>query len=246
VQASALSVTVSPGLGLSRTGTPRTGVPKTRNHILVLASPPVVVVVGAVAAHVFSTLLGRWAWTGTMLVYWALLIALVTALGGRERLVGWLAPSHGNRGWPALALGAGLLSFPFLLLPNLGLLSAIPLAALWLAFAPINGVCEELYWRGLLLDRTAGRSRWIVVAYSSIAFVAIHPLMLGVFAKAMALDVAAPGRLIPFGAIVLVQGLVWSILFLRTGSLRLSILSHSLTDLGTLSIFVFMNMVPVP
>ena len=217
-----------------------------RHRLLVLGSPLLVLAVGAVAAHVFSNLLGRWAWTGAMLVYWALLVGLVWAFAGKERLISWFAPSRGNRLWLALALGAGLLSFPFLLLPNLGLLASIPLAVLWLIFAPVNGACEELYWRGLLLDKTAGTSRWIIVGYSSIAFVANHPLMLGVFAKAMAVNLAAPGRLIPFAAIVFFQGLVWSILFLRTGSLRLSILSHALTDLGTLSIFTFMNMVTVP
>jgi membrane protease YdiL (CAAX protease family) len=205
-----------------------------------------VLAVGSVAAHIFSNLLGRWAWTGAMLVYWALLVGLVTAFADRERLMAWFAPSRGNRWWLALALGAGLLSFPFLLMPNIGLLASIPLATLWLLFAPVNAACEELYWRGLLLEKTVGTTRWIIVVYSSIAFVANHPLMLGVFAKAMAVNVAAPGRLIPFAAIVLLQALVWSILFLRTGSLRLSIVSHALTDLGTLSIFTFMNMVPVP
>ena len=131
-------------------------------------------------------------------------------------------------------------------MPNVGLLGSVPLAAPWLAFAPINAACEELYWRLLLLDSTVGASRWVVALYSSIAFVAIHPLMLGVFASAMALDLSGPARLIPFAAIVLFQGLVWATLFLRTRSLRLSVLSHALTDLGTLSIVAFMNMVAVP
>lgn len=217
-----------------------------RHRLLVLASPLLVLAVGSVAARLFSNVLGRWTWAGAILVYWALLVGLVWTFAGRGRLIAWLAPSKGNRWWLALALGAGLLSFPFLLLPNIGLLASIPLAVLWLIFAPVNGTCEELYWRGLLLDQTAGMSRWIIVAYASVAFVANHPLMLGVFAKAMAVNVAAPARLIPFAAIVLFQGLVWSILFLRTRSLRLSIVSHALTDLGTLSIFTFMNMVSVP
>jgi membrane protease YdiL (CAAX protease family) len=220
--------------------------PIRRHRFLVLASPLLVLAVGSVAARLFSNVLGRWAWTGAMLVYWALLMGIVWTFAGRGRLIAWFAPSRGNRLWLALALGAGLLSFPFLLLPNIGLLASIPLAIIWLIFAPVNGVCEELYWRGLLLDKTAGTSGWVMVVYSSIAFVANHPLMLGVFAKAMAVNPAAPGRLIPFAAIVFFQGLVWSILFLRTGSLRLSIASHTLTDLGTLSIFSFMNMVPVP
>ncbi|HEY0493619.1 MAG TPA: CPBP family intramembrane glutamic endopeptidase [Candidatus Dormibacteraeota bacterium] len=241
-----MSLTSSPGLRLGGAYSRGRGLRIRRHRLLVLASPLVVLAVGSVAARLFSSVLGRWAWTGAMLVYWAILMGLVWTFAGRGRLIAWFAASRGNRLWLVLAVGAGLLSFPFLLLPNIGLLASIPLAVLWLVFAPVNGACEELYWRGLLLDQTSGMSRWIIVAYASVAFVANHPLMLGVFAGAMAVNLAAPGRFIPFAAIVFFQGLVWSVLFLRTGSLRLSIASHTLTDLGTLSIFAFMNMVPVP
>jgi membrane protease YdiL (CAAX protease family) len=215
-------------------------------RLLVLASPLAVIAVGWAAAHLFTILLGRWAWSGTELVYWGLLIGVVLAFGGQRRLAEWFAASRRSRLWLVFAVGVGLLSFPFLLLPNLGLLASIPLAILWLLFAPVNAMCEELYWRGFLLDKTAGPSRWLLVAYSSAAFVAIHPIMLGVFSKAMALNVASPRNYLIFAAIVLVQAVAWSVLYLRTGSLRLPVLSHALTDLGTLSIFAFMNMVPVP
>ena len=46
-----------------------------------------------------------------------------------------------------------------------------------------------------------------------------------------------------FGLILVALSLAWSVIYLRTKSLRLAILSHFLVDLGNLSIFVFMNLV---
>ena len=59
----------------------------------------------------------------------------------------------------------------------------------------------------------------------------------------MAHDSAQPLALLPFVAILIVISVVWSLLHLKTGSLRWPVLSHFLTDLGNLSIFVFMNMI---
>jgi hypothetical protein len=92
--------------------------------LLVLASPLLVIAVGWAAAHLFTSLLGRWAWLGTELVYWGLLIGVVLAFGAKD---GWLngLQRRGSAacGWSS-AVGVGLLSFPFLQLPNLGLLAS--------------------------------------------------------------------------------------------------------------------------
>jgi hypothetical protein len=122
-------------------------------------------------------------------------------------------------------------------------MASLPLVAAWLAFAVINSLCEEIYWRGFLLDETGHLPRVVGVAYSSVLFVAVHPLVLGAFARTMAFDGARPTALIPFIIILIVISVLWSLLYLRTHSLRWPVLSHFLTDLGNLSIFVFMNMI---
>jgi membrane protease YdiL (CAAX protease family) len=72
-----------------------------------------------------------------------------------------------------------------------------------------------------------------------------HPLNLGIFSKIQSYDPARPMLLIPFLIILIILSLGWSLLYIKTKSLRLSILSHILTDLGNLSIFLFMNMVQI-
>jgi hypothetical protein len=115
----------------------------------------------------------------------------------------------------------------------------------WFCFAIINSAFEEAYWRGFLLDATAHFPRAYGVIYSTILFTIIHPLNLGVFSKIQAYDPARPMILVPFLIILIMLSLGWSLLYLKTKSLRLSILSHILTDLGNLSIFLFMNMVQI-
>ncbi len=52
-----------------------------------------------------------------------------------------------------------------------------------------------------------------------------------------------PFELLPFLVIVVIAGLVYSLIYPKTRSLRLTILSHFLSDLGNLSILLFMNVV---
>jgi uncharacterized protein len=107
----------------------------------------------------------------------------------------------------------------------------------------VNSTCEEAYWRGFLLDETSHLPRAVGVLYSMVLFTAIHPLMLGVFSHINRFDPSRPTALIPFWIIVAVLALAFTLLYLKTKSLRLPILSHFLSDLGNLSIFLFMNMV---
>jgi hypothetical protein len=96
---------------------------------------------------------------------------------------------------------------------------------------------------GFLLDETRHLPRAFGVIYSTIFFTAIHPLMLGVFSKIQQFDPAHPTALFPFWIILVILSLSYSLLYIKTKSLRLPILSHFLTDLGNLSIFLFMNLV---
>ena len=211
---------------------------------LVVASPVVVLAIGRVGALLASAWLGRWAWVLSSLIYWGSCVALILALGEKGQFKRWFRRSQGSRWWIVPSLLMGLISFPLLLIPNLGVLADWPLAIAWLGFGAINAVCEEIYWRGFLLDQTAHHlPRGIAVAYSTVLFTAIHPLMLGVFSDIQRFDPTQPLALLPFLIIVVAIGVVYSLIYLRTKSLRLAILSHFLSDLGNLSIFLFMNIV---
>lgn len=211
----------------------------------VLISPLLIILIGHLSARLFSALLGQWAGVGVELVYWGSMILVTAALVDRQRVKGWFARPRGSRWWIVAAVTMGFISFPFLFIPHFRVMTSIPLILAWFLFAVINSTLEETYWRGCLLDETSRWPRAFGVIYSSLLFSAIHPLMLGVFSKAQAIDPADPMRFLPFGVILIILSLFYCLLYLKTKSLVLPVISHFLTDLGNLSIFVFMNMIVV-
>ena len=174
------------------------------------------------------------------------MLLTIWLLGDKHSFRYWFRKSEGSRWWAVLAIGMGLIAFPLLLIPNLPLIDSMPLVLIWFLFAIINSICEETYWRGFLLDKTSHLHRSFGVIYSTVLFVAIHPLMLGVFSRIQAFDPANPLAFLPFGVILGILALIYCLLYLRTKSLRLAILSHFLSDIGNLSVFLFMNMIPIP
>jgi CAAX protease family protein len=220
------------------------GVQQYHSHrFLVLASPVIVILIGHFAARFFLYLFNEWAWLGSSLVYWGSMALIIWLLGDRDSFSQWFLRSQGSKWWLLLALVIGLISFPLLFFPNLHVMKPIGLVITWFIFAVINSTCEEIYWRGFLLDETSHLPRAFGVIYSTVFFTAIHPLMLGVFSKINAFDPAHPTALIPFWIILVIISLSYSLLYLKTRSLRLPIFSHLLSDLGNLSIFLFMNLV---
>jgi membrane protease YdiL (CAAX protease family) len=104
-------------------------------------------------------------------------------------------------------------------------------------FAVINPFFEEVFWRGLLLKKlplpAVGR-----VLYSTAFFIISHPLMWGVFSIA--------NRSWMTWASLAVMGVVWSVVFLKTDSLRWPLISHFMVDIFNLSVFVFLNIYQPP
>jgi len=210
---------------------------------LTVASPILILVIGRLAAVFFAAHIGRWAWVGSSLVYWGSMAATIYLLGDMGQVRQWFSKPQGSRWWAVPAIGMGLIAFPLLLIPNLHVLRGGPLTLAWVAFGAVNAICEEAYWRGFLLDGTAHLPRAVGVIQSTALFTVIHPLMLGVFSEIQRFDPSHPFELLPFLVIVVMIGLVYSLIYLKTRSLRLAILSHVLSDLGNLSIFLFMNVV---
>jgi len=160
--------------------------------ILVLASPILVVLIGHFAARLFYSLYGDWAWLGSSLTYWGIMLLVIWLLGDRQSIGNWFAKSQGSKWWIILALAMGLISFPLLFFPNIQIMKPVSLVIAWFLFAAINSTCEEAYWRGFLLDETSHLPRAFGVIYSTIFFTAIHPLMLGMFSKINRFDPANP------------------------------------------------------
>lgn len=145
----------------------------------------------------------------------------------------WLRTPAGGARSAAIALAVGLIPLP-ILVTNFGLLDSVPLVLLWLAFAALNPLLEEGYWRGLLLDRTSRWPAWVAIGASSALFALNHPLSYGVFSLAN----AHPATLVS----TFIMGAGWSVVYRRTGSLRWPIAAHAVTDLCNLAVVAFMNL----
>ncbi|HEY8347960.1 MAG TPA: CPBP family intramembrane glutamic endopeptidase [Symbiobacteriaceae bacterium] len=207
------------------------------NRRYLILSPLVVIAICHVAARIAHHALGPWAWVPTVMLYWGLLGVAITM--GREPAAvrRWLAPARGGRGWTALAILVGLIPLP-ILVQNRHLLADPVILVCWLLFALINPWFEEFYWRGLLLDATAHWPAWAGAVYSTVLFVAFHPLVAGVFS-------VANRDMVALTALVLMS-LAWTAAYRRTGTLRWAVASHILVDLGNLAVPVFLNLYVPP
>lgn len=95
-----------------------------------------------------------------------------------------------------------------------------PLLALALPVAAVNGLCEEVFWRGLY-TAAFPRSFWLGVLYPSLAFAAWHLVPQLVFPD--------PGGPLTFAAMTFPLGLAYAWITARTGSVRWAALAHGLT-----------------
>lgn len=200
---------------------------------IILLSPFGVIVAGHLTARLAGIVWSVWAWIPLALVLWGLFAALIAWGGGRKSIQSWLRPPQGTWYWSALAIIVGLLPLPLFLM-NLRLLSPLSIWLPWLIFALINPWLEEGYWRGLLMDTTRPWPAWMSILYSSTLFAANHPLSWGVHS-------IANRHPITFAS-TWIMGLVWAIVYRKTGSLRFAILGHVLVDLFNLSVPVFLNL----
>jgi membrane protease YdiL (CAAX protease family) len=215
------------------------------NNWIALLSPIIIIAFGHIVARFSNGLLGQWAWIGYFPVYWGMLLFFIFIFNDKKNPFLLFKRSQGSYWWFLLAIGIGLISFPALFIPNYKVMQSFSLILIWLSFALVNSPIEELYWRAFLLDKTIHLPRMFGVIYSTVLFTAIHPLNLGVFSNIQAFNPSKPFALIPFLLILVILSLVYCLIYIKTKSLRLPVLSHILTDLGNLSIFLFMNMIQI-
>jgi len=206
--------------------------PMSNRSCLVLLSPIVVLVLGYAAARISGHRWGAWSWIPVTLVYWITLALIIACAGGWTDYRRWLQPSHGAWGWRLLSFVTTMLFIPVFLL-NFRSLNQSWIISSWLAVALIDPWLEEGYWRGLLMDSVGEWPGWLVVAYTTFWFGLSHPLLLGVNVKALS---GLPGFI---GTVF--TGVIWSIVYLKTRSLRWPILSHCVADLLSVSVIVFLN-----
>jgi membrane protease YdiL (CAAX protease family) len=210
-------------------------VKKTRWALLL--SPLLVIGVGHLTARITGAIWGLWSWIPVTLVYWVLLALMIVWGSGRTAMTKWLQPSQGAWGWRVLSLLTVTLFLP-VFFPNFRLLNSLSTISYWFALALIDPWLEEGYWRGLLMDSADDWPGWLVIGYSTFWFALSHPLILGVNVHALS---GLPGFV---GTCF--TGTIWAVVYRKTRSLRWPIFSHTIVDLVSLSVLVFLNRVVLP
>jgi membrane protease YdiL (CAAX protease family) len=204
-----------------------------RRRLTFAFSPLALVAICASIQFIAGRYIGVWAWVPTMLGFWLVIGFLLYRYPGPTRPWQRFQRASGSLFWPIVAVLAGLLSLRGFR-DHWTLLADAPLIAAWLVFALVNPWFEESYWRGLLIDSTASWGKLASLLYSSAWFAASHPLIWGIYS----LPLRKPEAV---GALLLV-GLIWGLVYQRTGSLRWCVAGHMLANLFGLAALVLLNL----
>ena len=201
---------------------------------LILLSPLAVVLLGQLAARTVGPAIGVWSWIPLNLGYWTAITLLIGWGGGRQVIKRWLRPSQGSWLWPMLAIIIAIApTVPMLFPDTWRLFLQVQILLPTLFFVVINPCAEEGYWRGLLLDAAGDKNKWLVVLYSSALFTVNH----------LWISVLVIGARNPMASIFqFVFGVLMSVIYLKTQSLRWPLVAHFLTNLLTPTVAVFLNL----
>ncbi|MFP7413840.1 CPBP family intramembrane glutamic endopeptidase [Priestia filamentosa] len=209
-----------------------------RKKVIILLSPIIVILLGFITATGFSRFIDGWAWIPLAIVYWSSLGFCIGYFKENKQVKDWLKKPENSILPIILSLLLGMFPLSILII-NYKLFDSIVLIVLWILFALINPWFEELYWRGVLLDAAIEWfPKWMSILYTTILFVLSHPLMWGVFSIA-----STSYHLYIY---LMVMGIVWSLTYFKTKSLRWVILSHFIVDVGNLTVLTFLNIYVPP
>ena len=184
-------------------------------------------------AFSFGEIIGKWAFIPIVLIEWILFLFFVFKYGGgKDSIKRWLQKPKGSISWSISAVLMGLITLPLFLM-HYGTLTHWTIWVPWILLALINPWMEEFYYRGFLLDNTTEWKNWQAILFSTIVFSMNHAVF-GINSEVNS------GFTILIST--LIMGLVWSITFKKTKSLRWLIFAHFLVDFFSLSAPAFLDL----
>lgn len=207
-----------------------------RRWLLLLAPIGLVASMYAVF-HAMAAWLGpRPGFTAAYIVYWLVWgLAVPLWFLGRDGVTGLFSPARPMGAWPrtlvALLLAAPVVFGFLFIFPSLFPDGEVNLIALFAVYAIVNGVLEEVFWRGLLVKAFPGDAMRGIL-YSAVAFGVWHLVVLSM--SGMFPPVAPLAAFIAATTLGLVYG--WVTRF--TGSIRWVAVSHALLNLAGLGAFI--------
>lgn len=198
----------------------------------ILISPLVIIGVGYLTAYLIEGWTGLWSWLPLALVFWGMTTLLIVTGGRKAWIMRWLSRPRRSWGWSILAMAVGFLPLPLLVIGPNGTTMAqwIP----WAVFVVLNPWFEEGYWRGLLLDASSIWPAWLGILYSGVMFAVSYPLVWGTNFP----EGRTPGLILS----ALAAGILWGVVYWRTGSLRWVVVGHLLFDVFSLAAPVLWNL----
>ena len=141
-----------------------------RNNMQIALRPFFIVAIGFVASIIANYIIGAWAFIPLALVYW-FSIFIVVKPTIKKIAEKFIYPSKHFR-YIILALipvSFCIISFAW----GVQYISGISLIILWVLFAVINPIAEELFWRGYLLDNLKWKPAKKIL-FSTVLFTLSH------------------------------------------------------------------------
>lgn len=199
---------------------------------VVVASPFIIIAANFAVAYFFGSLIGKWAFIPLVLIEWCLFLYFIFRYSSPDDRKRWMGRPIGGWGWTLLALFFGLLPLP-VFLSHHETLNSWQVWLPWITLALVNPWLEEFYWRGLLMDHTRTWSKWSSILFTSVVFAGNH----AVFGVNSELN---SGFTVIVSTFIL--GVVWAVVYHKTGSLRWIIFAHFLVDIFNLSAASFLDL----
>lgn len=199
-----------------------------KNNAKIILLPVGIIATGFIVAVIANHFIGEWAFIPLALVYWASIFVVVKPTKAK------LAELFR---YPAKSLKYILLAFVPVLFCivsfawGIRYISGIGLIVLWILFAVVNPIAEELLWRGYLLDNLNWKPA-MKILFSTVLFLLSH-MMWGVFS----VTIRSYIMILP----LLVMGITWGYAYHKTKSLKWCIIAHFFVDIMNLSVWVFLN-----
>jgi len=200
-----------------------------KSNLKIALLPIIIIAIGSSIAIIANRIIQEWAFVPLSVIYW-IAIFIITKPTRRK-----LAEILFN---PAKSLKYIFIAFiPVLFciisfVWGIQYINGVLLIVLWVLFAIINPIAEELFWRAYLFDNLDWKPT-LKILFSSILFLLSHFLMWGVFS----VTIRSYIMIMP----LLIMGLTWGYVYYKTGNLKWCIVAHFFVDIMNLSVWVFLN-----
>lgn len=174
--------------------------------------------------------LGIYMWIPFVVLYWIVLSAMIVIGTPKDKLIGRFQAPQGGKRWSIISVLISLIGLANMIM-LLDDYSKMNILIPGLILSVINPWIEESFWRGFLIERLSDFPKAFSIPYINICFALLHLLTIGV--------ISVPNQELVILPITFIVGVIWSVTYLKTNSLRYVVIGHFLLDIfGFPSLFI--------